>query len=71
MTSPHRSALNGGGGGGFIPGMGENKQVPRVLNTGFFGYVEDAFSQRTPELPCERGETRAIGRPPQVSSDTH
>ncbi|XP_043222269.1 dihydropyrimidinase-like isoform X1 [Amphibalanus amphitrite] len=49
--------------------MGENKQVPRVLSGGFFGYVDDAFSQRTPELPCERGETRAIGRSPQTRTE--
>ena len=37
-----------------IPGLGQNKTKPRVLGTSFFGYVPDAFSMKTPNLPSEQ-----------------
>ena len=37
-----------------IPGLGENRPRPRVLGAAFFGYVPDAFSMKTPDLPSER-----------------
>lgn len=39
-----------------IPGLGQaaNQPKPRVLGTSFFGYVPDAFSEKTPSLPSER-----------------
>lgn len=56
----------------WIPGLGEDKPVPRVLGASFFGYVPDAFSDKTPNLPSERknGHIPSKGSPqtPQVSS---
>jgi len=37
-----------------IPGLGENKPKSRVLGSSFFGYIPDAFSMKTPNLPSER-----------------
>ncbi|CAL4086546.1 unnamed protein product, partial [Meganyctiphanes norvegica] len=38
----------------WLPGMGEHKPRPRTIGSGFFGYVEDAFVEKTPYLPSER-----------------
>lgn len=38
----------------WIPGLGSDKPKPRTLGTSFFGYVPDAFVEKTPYLPSER-----------------
>ena len=38
----------------WIPGLGEDRPKPRTLGTSFFGYVPDAFQEKTPFLPSER-----------------
>ncbi len=49
-----------------IPGLGSqsNQPKPRVLGTSFFGYVPDAFSMKTPNLPSERSSQPS---PPSVA----
>jgi hypothetical protein len=39
---------------GWIPGLGDNKPQSRLLGKSFFGYVPDAFSMKTPEMPSEK-----------------
>ncbi|XP_066996811.1 dihydropyrimidinase isoform X2 [Anabrus simplex] len=39
---------------GWIPGLGENRPQSRSLGKSFFGYVPDAFSMKTPEMPSEK-----------------
>jgi hypothetical protein len=36
-----------------IPGLGEKKPTSRPLSYSFFGYVPDAYSERTPMMPSE------------------
>ena len=50
-----------------IPGLGDNKPRPRVLGTSFFGYVPDAFSMKTPDLPSERNSAASSKRQSQVN----
>ncbi|XP_042229368.1 dihydropyrimidinase-like isoform X4 [Homarus americanus] len=38
----------------WIPGLGNDKPKPRTLGTSFFGYVPDAFCEKTPFLPSEK-----------------
>ncbi|XP_066952639.1 dihydropyrimidinase isoform X6 [Macrobrachium rosenbergii] len=38
----------------WIPGLGQDKPKPRTLGTSFFGYVPDAFVEKTPYLPSEQ-----------------
>ncbi|KAK4286913.1 hypothetical protein Pmani_040003 [Petrolisthes manimaculis] len=41
----------------WIPGLGNDKPKPRTLGTSFFGYVPDAFVEKTPYLPSEKTTT--------------
>ncbi|XP_045110518.1 dihydropyrimidinase-like isoform X4 [Portunus trituberculatus] len=41
----------------WIPGLGTDKPRPRTLGTSFFGYVPDAFVEKTPFLPSEKKAT--------------
>lgn len=41
----------------WIPGLGADKPKPRTLGTSFFGYVPDAFVEKTPFLPSEKKAT--------------
>ena len=43
---------------GWIPGLGDNKPQARLLGKSFFGYVPDAFSMKTPEMPSEKSSTK-------------
>ncbi|KAJ9579311.1 hypothetical protein L9F63_024581, partial [Diploptera punctata] len=45
-------------GTGWIPGLGDNKPQSRLLGKSFFGYVPDAFSMKTPEMPSEKSSTK-------------
>ncbi|XP_050733590.1 dihydropyrimidinase-like isoform X6 [Eriocheir sinensis] len=49
----------------WIPGLGADKPKPRTLGTSFFGYVPDAFVEKTPFLPSEKKATT----PKDVSKD--
>ncbi|XP_069694453.1 dihydropyrimidinase isoform X5 [Periplaneta americana] len=59
---------------GWIPGLGDNKPQARLLGKSFFGYVPDAFSMKTPEMPSEKSsqkdsrETSAVSSPVTSSS---
>ncbi|XP_076041163.1 collapsin Response Mediator Protein isoform X3 [Oratosquilla oratoria] len=59
----------------WIPGLGEDKPKPRTLGTSFFGYVPDAFVEKTPFMPSEKSakaKTPSDGVPatsPQYKSD--
>ncbi|GLG93626.1 Protein of unknown function [Gryllus bimaculatus] len=50
----------------WIPGLGENRPQPRPLKNTFFGYVPDAFSMKTPEMPSEKSSQKSS--PQQVSA---
>jgi hypothetical protein len=43
---------------GWIPGLGDNKPQSRLLGKSFFGYVPDAFSMKTPEMPSEKSSQK-------------
>nr|XP_045597624.1 dihydropyrimidinase-like isoform X3 [Procambarus clarkii] len=43
----------------WIPGLGNDKPKPRTLGTSFFGYVPDAFAEKTPFLPSEKSAKKA------------
>ncbi|XP_071528927.1 dihydropyrimidinase isoform X5 [Panulirus ornatus] len=46
----------------WIPGLGMDKPRPRTLGTSFFGYVPDAFAEKTPYLPSERTPATTPGK---------
>ena len=51
-----------------IPGIGgeANRPKPRMLGTSFFGYVPDAFAEKTPHMPSERMSAKTT--PPKTNS---
>ncbi|PSN53085.1 hypothetical protein C0J52_09158 [Blattella germanica] len=53
---------------GWIPGLGDNKPQSRLLGKSFFGYVPDAFSMKTPEMPSEKSSTKDSKETSAVSS---
>ncbi|XP_021939121.1 uncharacterized protein LOC110839323, partial [Zootermopsis nevadensis] len=53
---------------GWIPGLGDNKPQSRLLGKSFFGYVPDAFSMKTPEMPSEKSSQKGSKETSAASS---
>ncbi|KAK8393367.1 hypothetical protein O3P69_013398 [Scylla paramamosain] len=55
----------------WIPGLGTDKPRPRTLGTSFFGYVPDAFVEKTPFLPSEKKATTPTPKDSETKEAEH